>query len=475
MAAVYTGPVDEIRLSALGNGGETNKWDYIFAAAEEQLNLASDVIGRVTVELASGKGLNGCSFHLKNQDGEYNDLSLADVILVYVDSGSGNRKVFGGRIAEVRLLHTRYGRRYAEVKCVDHGIDLVAGDPLLKEYEGQTIKQMLQDLLEGYAVTDYGVDPDNELTDTYDMFFDWTPTWEAVRKICSLRECEWYVDKSGNFWVYPRGKYTSSITIDTGKILLAKRTIDYYGLRNMLYGLGGEVFEPLDGDLWTEDSNELTKWSISGVSGQTLTVSQSTESAVGSYSVKGECQQPSSPGPWNLIFTPESSMDLSAKWKHKPKRLEFWIKATENVGGQIRVRLEDPNLNIAEKYVQADSEWRKHTLTLGEDGEWHMIYGSFDWTKAQKIIFNCYYAVADETQAVWIDGLRFTGQKLMQTATDSTSQSAYGTRSKLVTADEIVSPEAMNDHLNRLLAIAKNGVQSLELTLNPQSIKAEKL
>jgi len=156
---------------------------------------------------------------------------------------------------------------------------------------------------------------------------------------------------------------------------------------------------------------------------------------------------------------------LSAKWKHKPKRLEFWIKATDNVGGQIRVRLEDPSLNIAEKYVQADSEWRKHTLTLGEDGEWHMVYGSFDWTQVQKIIFNCYYAVADETQAVWIDGLRLTGLKLMQTATDGTSQSAYGTRNKLVTADEIVSPEAMNDHLNRLLAIAKNGVQSLELTV----------
>jgi len=141
MAAVYTGAVDEIRLTALGSGGEQNKWDFIFAAAEERLDVEDSIVGRIIVELASGKGLNGCSFRLRNQNGQYNDLSLADLILVYVDSGAGLKKVFGGRPAEVRLLHSRFGRTYAEVKCVDYGVDLVTGDPLMKDYSDQTIKR----------------------------------------------------------------------------------------------------------------------------------------------------------------------------------------------------------------------------------------------------------------------------------------------------------------------------------------------
>jgi len=277
--------------------------------------------------------------------------------------------------------------------------------------------------------------------------------FDAVKKICDLEDVEWYVDSKGNLWVYPKNKYTSSITVNAANTLRAERTYDFMALRNKIKVLGARLATvPSDGDSWTENSTDGWSGSFDSYT------SDSSTKKVGNYSLKAY-EGYTSVAEW-LDFEP--SNNVSVLFSDEPINLEFWLRVdyTTKPGSLAVVIYDSNNHDLVQRIsIPESGEWEFYKLPLGpRERAWYTSGDEelFDWTDIDKIRWTFLNVNAEEEFTVRVDGLCFSGKPLQKEQSSSTSISDYGERNLLQAEDSLSDQNAVDSYAARLLAARKD-------------------
>lgn len=174
------------------------------------------------------------------------DPSFNDNIVIQ----DGSDKIFAGKIVEIEMENETSGGSLLTIKCVDHTLEF---DRLLasKTYTGQTVKEIIDDLVSSYAPTF----TTTSVTSSYvipKIVFNQVPLSQCIRKLADIMRYDWYIDADKDIHFFEKFTNTAPFNLtDTSgnyEYQSLKRTADGSQIVNRVKVRGGEY----DGDTFTD-------------------------------------------------------------------------------------------------------------------------------------------------------------------------------------------------------------------------------
>jgi len=472
----YNNDIDEIELYVSGSEGESATFDYVAVCKDVLDPVQENRLKKLEInDCLLQRGVSYATLVLENINNYAANLRLNSRVLIWISKNAENLgrpkyKIFGGVINRKKIKKTQDKRQICEIECLGLGYQLQTPPKLISHYfEDQNGKNIITTVLEESQVnlSDYKVDPDNEIVTTFTKLFDEEKPFDIINKICEeskksdgTQGFEGWVDSAGNLWVFPKGKYDNGLypSINPDWIINMSRELDLHRVRNKVtvYGAWGGTY-PENADM----CESLTGWSLTLGSLMQL---DNTKVKCGNYSIKVE-----SDSDYNVEVKktlddfidgrPKSSL-LSAE------NIEFDVYFSKNVySGQLELYAPDENNKF---YLLIGSltggNWHHLKYRLGPDGDFSHKIGSPKWEKITAI--NFIFIDTSGTFTVYIDGVHFSNTRYKKTVEDIVSQSNYGVRCKEVIIDDsLISYQLCQLKAQSIINFLKNPIETVNVNI----------
>jgi hypothetical protein len=366
-------------------------------------------------------------------DGGYTHVFSGKILplLTQVSQNGLTRTYTGKSLSEILERRFKYNTRWQNISAHDIVASIASDLSLSSSIDAEATEIPLTVTSESYfdilrKISDYWIDSSNKITRDFGVNKDNQLIWKNRPLRTGITAPVYGTD----FLLY-------NLTYD---ILPIKNYITVYGAQKTFY--------PIDQDTFTES---LTGWACSGLGNLEL----SSDHQIGTYSVRLT-------NTGTMTLTLDKTVNLrdinTLTFQYKPTTAlsapQVFLLAPDTSNYFLASLINDSNWHVFNEKIGEENEYKGLT-TLGT---WHSGAGHPNWWNIQgvKFAFN---------NAFIVDGLYFSPDRPIATASNATSISVYDQREAEYTDENLMLTEDCQARAETLLYQQKNRVLRLDFTV----------